>query len=131
MYKYSKRSLSNLRGCDIRLQQIFVEVIKHQDCTILEGHRDKKKQTEVFNKGLSKLKFPHSKHNSYPSKAVDVVPYPIDWNNHKRFILFAGFVMGIAASLGIKIRWGGDWNRNKDPNDERFIDYPHFELDED
>ncbi len=35
-----------------------------------------------------------------------------------------------ADKLGVKVRWGADWNRNGDWRDEKFRDWPHFELDE-
>ena len=41
---------------------------------------------------------------------------------------FAGMVMGIAKAKGIGVRWGGDWNQNKDLEDNGFDDLPHFEL---
>ena len=72
--------------------------------------------------------YPNSKHNKLPSKAVDVAPYPIDWNDPDRFYHFAGYVRGIAEGMGIKIRWGGDWNGNFDLKDQNFYDLPHFEL---
>ena len=82
----------------------------------------------AFLRGNSKVQFPNSKHNSLPSLAVDAAPYPIDWNDKKRFALFAGFVLGIAATKGIRLRWGGDWNMNYITLDNRFDDLPHFEL---
>jgi peptidoglycan L-alanyl-D-glutamate endopeptidase CwlK len=36
--------------------------------------------------------------------------------------------MGIAAKMGIKIRWGGDWDRDEELHDQTFFDLPHFEL---
>lgn len=69
-----------------------------------------------------------SKHNSQPSKAVDVSPYPINWNNKEGFYHFAGFVRATAQQMGIKIRWGGDWNGNFDLKDQNFFDLPHFEI---
>jgi len=35
-----------------------------------------------------------------------------------------------AQQLGVKVRFGMDWNRNFDPRDESFLDLPHVELDE-
>ena len=67
-------------------------------------------------------------HNASPSRAADVVPYPVDWDDRERFHLFAGFVLGIAQSMEINIRWGGDWNKNFDVDDNQFDDFPHFEL---
>ena len=62
------------------------------------------------------------------SRAVDAAPWPIDWQDTKGFYHFAGFVRGIAAQLGIKIRWGGDWSNNMNLNDQTFFDLVHFEL---
>jgi hypothetical protein len=62
------------------------------------------------------------------SRAVDVAPYPIDWNDTRRFDHFAGIVVGIAHRSGVKIRWGGNWDRDNDLNDQNFNDLVHFEL---
>ena len=48
--------------------------------------------------------------------------------NLKRWHLFAGRVLGIAAAFGIQLRWGGDWDRDHRFQDQRFDDYPHFEI---
>jgi peptidoglycan L-alanyl-D-glutamate endopeptidase CwlK len=128
MPSYSKTSLKRLSTCDERLQILFHEVIKYYDCSILCGHRGQEEQDEAYRKGYSKLKFPRSKHNALPSKAVDVAPYPIDWNDHTRFYHFAGFVKGIAAKLGLKIRCGCDWDGDNNFKDQTFHDLPHFEL---
>ena len=44
---------------------------------------------------------------------------------------FAGYVQGVAEQLGIKIRWGGDWDSDFDFKDQTFNDLVHFELRED
>ena len=131
MPKFSKESLAKLNTCHPKLQKVFSEAIKHVDFTVLEGHRDKAKQDAVVASGNSKTPWPSSKHNSLPSRAIDVVPYPIDWNNKDRFYLFGGFILGIAASMGIKLRFGGDWNGNFETKDQTFNDLPHFELQDD
>ncbi len=102
-------------------------MIKHYDCTILEGYRSDEDQLKAFNTGKSKIKS-GGKHNQKPSLAVDVVPWPIDWASKDRFYHFAGFVQGIAQMLDIKIRFGGDWNGNRNFKDQAFVDLPHFEL---
>lgn len=130
MPKLSKLSKERLSTCDVRLQEICNEVIKHIDFTVLIGYRDQKDQDLAFKNGTSKLKWPNSKHNSFPSKAVDIAPYPIDWHNRDRFCLLAGWMLCTAKQKGIKLRWGGDWNRNYNPKDETFQDFPHFEIDE-
>ena len=51
MYKFSKRSKDNLASADIKLQQLFNEVIKEFDCTVIYGHRTPEEQFELFKKG--------------------------------------------------------------------------------
>lgn len=128
MYRFSKRSQTNLHECHEDLQRLFYEVINHYDCAIIKGHRGRQEQNEAYASGRSKLKFPESKHNKKPSLAVDAVPYPIDWMDMDRFYYFGGFVKGIAAAMGIKIRWGGDWDGDNSFRDQTFHDLPHFEL---
>ena len=128
MPAFGKASQEKLATCDPRLQKVFNEVIKHFDCTVIEGHRGEEAQNKAFAEGKSKLKYPQGKHNKTPSLAADVLPYPIDWNDTNRMRYFAGFVVGIAATMGIKLRWGGDWNQNTELKDNSFNDLPHFEL---
>ena len=133
MAKFSQRSNDKLETCDKKLQRVFNEVIKHYDCTIIEGHRTNERQAELYRQGRSKIE-KGGKHNGLPSKAVDVAPYikgkGIPWSDTKYFYHFAGFVLATAESMGIKLRWGGDWNSNGDLDDQTFFDLPHFELDE-
>ncbi len=128
MPKFGSRSRSKLETCHEDLQKVFNEVIKHFDCSILEGTRPKEVQDEYYRTGKSKVKYPNSKHNSNPSRAVDVAPYPIDWNDKERFYFFAGYVKGVASQMGIELRWGGDWDSDNELHDQTFMDLPHFEL---
>ena len=128
MPRFSKKSLSKLETCDKRIQDLFLRVVKKFDCTIIEGHRSKDRQNKLFKEGKSKLKYPKGKHNAIPSKAVDVAPYPIDWSDRERFTYFAGYVLGIAYEMGLKIRWGGDWDMDTQVKDNNFDDLPHFEI---
>ena len=130
MPKFGTRSKNALHTCDERLIKVFDEVIKTVDCSVLEGHRGQSKQDKYYEEGKSKVKYPSGRHNKLPSMAVDVVPYPIDWNDRERFHLFAGFVLGIAKSMDINLRWGGDWNMNWEVDDNKFDDFPHFEIKE-
>ena len=128
MPNYSQKSLKQLYSCHPQLQLLFFEVIKHYDCTILEGHRTEERQDELYRIRQSKVEYPDSKHNTIPSVAVDVAPHPIDWNNTKRFYHFAGFVIATAKQLSLDIRWGGDWDSDHDLDDQTFMDLVHFEL---
>jgi len=119
MPSFSKKSLERLNTCNPQLIDLLKEVIKEYDFVVLCGHRGEEEQNKAFKDGFSKLKFPKSKHNTNPSKAVDIAPYPIDWNNLERFKELAIIVKKIAIQKNIKIQWGGDW---------KMRDYPHFEL---
>lgn len=131
---FSAQSVERLKTCHPELQVLFNEVIKTIDCAVIEGHRDKVAQDAAFAKGNSKLRWPNGKHNSSPSMAVDVAPYPIDYKDLQRWHYFAGFVLGTALQLrqqGIMrlgVRWGGDWDGDALMNDEKFRDLFHYEL---
>lgn len=127
MPQFSERSKRNLAQCDEKLQILFNTVIKYYDCTVICGFRNEADQNEDFENGKSKLQWPNSKHNKLPSKAVDVIAFPINWSDTKKHIHFGGFVQGMAEAMGIKIRWGGDFNMNG-KFDDRFFDAVHFEL---
>ncbi|WP_257293448.1 hypothetical protein [Endozoicomonas sp. YOMI1] len=128
MFHFSASSRRHLSTCDERLQRVFNKVIEYYDCTIICGHRGKAAQMLAFENGQSELQWPDSNHNELPSKAVDVMAYPLDWFDYQRFAHFAGYVLGVAEGMGIKLRWGGDWDRDGQLKDHRFKDYPHFEL---
>ena len=128
MPRFGKRSISRLKTCDQKLQELFYEVVKHFDCSIIEGHRGEERQNKAFADGKSKVKYPNGKHNQNPSIAVDVAPYPIDWSDRDRFHYFGGFVLGVAKEMGMNIRWGGDWNQDTETKDNKFDDLVHFEI---
>lgn len=137
MPSFSKHSEARLLTCHPDLQRVIRHAMETAtadlDFAVLCGHRGKIEQDAAYAAGLSKTPFPTSKHNHLPSLAVDIAPYPVDWNDYGRFKHLAEHVLASAAELGISIRWGGDWDgdgktrRDGDP-DERFVDLPHFEL---
>lgn len=130
MPSFGKRSQKNLSQCHPDLQLLFNTVVRGFDCSVICGHRNEKEQTVAFlsRPQKSKVEWPDSGHNSKPSKAVDVVPYPVDWDDLKRFYLFAGYVRAKAEMLGIKIRGGHDWDGDTKLDDQNFDDLPHWEI---
>ena len=128
MPHFGERSMQRLSSCHPDLQRLFNEVIKYYDCTILCGYRNENEQNKAYKEGRPKVKFPNGKHNKMPSLAVDVAPYPIDWNDLNRFYMFVGIVRGIAAQMNIQIRCGADWDGDMTTKDQNFHDLPHFEL---
>ena len=99
VYKFGKRSKERLKGVDHRLIMILDELIKIMDVTIIEGLRSAKRQEQLLKKGATKVKY--SKHME--GKAVDLAPYPIDWEDRDTFHYMAGMVRGIGHLLNIKV----------------------------
>lgn len=129
MPHFGNRSTDNLRTCHADLERLFREVVKKFDCAVICGHRGRAEQDAAYHSGNSEKQWPDSYHNSQPSLAVDVCPYPIDWKDTARFYYFAGYVKGVAERLGIKdLRWGGDWDSDWQVNDQAFFDLAHWEL---
>ncbi|MEL6301085.1 MAG: M15 family metallopeptidase [Pseudomonadota bacterium] len=128
MYKFSRSSQERLASCDERIQRVCKRVIMIKDFTVLEGTRSQERQEQLFSQGKSKLQWPNSKHNTTPSLAIDIAPYPIDWHDLAEFRYLAGLMVGTGHEMGIALRWGGDWNMNGALSDNRFNDLPHFEL---
>lgn len=122
---YSETSKQRLSTCHPDLQRLFGVVIKHRDCTIIEGRRSDERQNALYREGLTNARAGQSAHNHDPSFAVDVMPYHptkphIRWDDSDTTIEFANFVLGVAAGLGIALEWGGHW--------KAIIDCPHYEL---
>jgi len=130
MPKFGKRSKERLEGVDHRIRMVLDEVVKYYDITVIEGLRSQERQDELVREGKSKTKF--GKHVT--GEAVDIAPYPIDWNSRDDFHMLGGFVLGVASQLGINIRWGGDWSSSslaeeaRTTKDISFDDLVHFEL---
>jgi peptidoglycan L-alanyl-D-glutamate endopeptidase CwlK len=129
MPEFSAKSKMRLKECDTRLQDVANAAIHRIDFTILCGHRGKEDQEDAFERGTTRLHYPKSKHNKFPSMAFDAAPYPINWDDIDRFKAMATIILDEARKLHIPIRWGGDFNRNGLP-DDKFKDLPHFEIDE-
>ena len=150
-YNLSSRSMKNLEGVDtnlVKVVQLAIQLSK-QDFMVLEGVRSREQCMVNYGKGrtvaqctakgipakysqpkLNKVTWlnnPFSSKHCY-GKAVDLVPYPIDWNDRERFCLLAGLMIGVAERMGYTLRWGGAWNGLKTMKNNKFDDLPHFEI---
>ena len=144
MPKFGRKSREHLETCHSDLITLFNTVVEEVDCSVTCGYRNKEDQDKAVASGNSKAIFPEGKHNSNPSTAIDVYPYPIsfDADDLPRFYWFAGWVLAKAkilrnvGEITHEIRWGGNWkglnsgkidfsyNMRKDVLD----DLPHYEL---
>ena len=125
-FKFGKKSLERLAECDIRLQNLCNRMLARSefDLTVTCGHRGKEEQEKAFNDGKSKAHFGQSKHNSMPSRAVDIMPCsPINWDtNDIRWHKMVALAYDCARELGIKIRCGAFFTG--------LADFPHIELED-
>ena len=136
-----QRSLSRLDGVHpdlVRVVKRAAEIAAPiNDFTVLEGVRTLARQKELYAQGRTKpgpkvTWTLNSNHfvNSVTGfgHAVDLAPFPIDWNNSARFDRLATIMFAAAEKEGVRIRWGKDWNMNGRPGEKGETDSPHFEL---
>ena len=133
---FSATSLRRLASCHSDIQVLCNALIEDYDFTVVCGHRGEEEQNKAYKEGKSTLQYPDSKHNTYPSLAVDLAPYErngIDWGRLQS-AYFAGRVVQKAIDLhkaGLmyhKLRAGLDWDLDNDIDDTKFWDAGHFEL---
>ncbi len=147
----SKLSLSRLEGVNPELVQVVKRAIEitPQDFMVVEGVRTKEQCYINYGKGrtweqctakgvpakyaqpkLAKVTWLNnplsSKHVT--GKAVDLVPYPVDWNDLSKFDQMAQAMFAAAKELGVSIRWGADWDNDGNYREKGEYDSPHFEL---
>jgi lysozyme len=108
-------SLAKLADCHPDLVKVVMKVIETRPVIVTSGHRSQEQQ-EALNRKVGA----GSRHRKYPSWAIDMVPC----NNltaSSRAVMqnFANYVLECANSVGVTLRWGGD-----------FSDYDpvHFDL---
>jgi hypothetical protein len=117
---FSAKSSYNLSTCDPDLQKLFQVVVRKFDCSVICGHRTKTATERIEATGVRVTPWPHGKHHTQPSTAVDVMPWPIDWEDKVVLRNFSYYVKGVADGLGVKVKWGGDFRGD--------FDGPHWEL---
>ena len=100
MYRFGKRSRDRLKGVRPELINVLNQLIKIMDVTIIEGLRTSERQDELVAQGASKTKY--SKHIT--GEAVDLAPYPIDWEDRERFHYMGGMLRGIAKNMNVNLR---------------------------
>lgn len=125
MPSFGKKSKFELSTCHPRIIHVMNEAIKWYDFSVIKGARSEEEQNDAFKRGASKLVYPKSYHNplqkfSYKSLAVDIVPYPIDWENLQRFHDLSHVIKDVCNKLNeTDLVWGYDkWQ----------WDMPHWQL---
>ena len=118
-YKLGTRSAQSLSGVNPDMVAVVERAIEitEVDFSVIEGIRSLDRQKKLLKDGKSTTL--NSRHIT--GHAVDMVPYPVDWEDLERFEQMAEAMKTAADELDISIVWGGDW--------KSFYDAPHFELD--
>ena len=119
--RYSKRSLTNLRGIHPDLRRVIDRALQESplDFTVIEGLRTEARQRQLVASGASQTM--NSRHLT--GHAVDLLPIGPDGKAAFAWPLYHKLgpaVEAAAKAEGVQITWGGRWSK--------FRDGPHFEL---
>ena len=134
MFMYSAKSQNRLNQAHPDLIMIAEVLMGMQllNVGVVYTHRDEVTQNKLFEAvpQVTTVKFPNSKHNAFPSNAIDFQIYINGKPTWERvhYIYLAGIVMAIAYDLKKKVRWGGNWDMDSEiMTDQKFQDLMHFE----
>ena len=137
MFKFSQKSIDNLKGVHPRLTILMGVALQDSpvDFTIFEGVRTLARQQELYAQGRTApgpivtnadgvvKKSNHQIQADGQGYAVDLYPYVnggIKEKDTESFKKIAKHIKATAKRLGYNIEWGGDWTNP--------VDMPHFEL---
>lgn len=125
MMKWSETSIKRMTGVHPELISVANRALSYQviDMIVLPdgGVRTVKRQQELVAKGASKtLKSKHLIQKDGYGHALDLAPFPIDWDDIERFRLVSVQMFKAAKELNVGIEWGGAW--------KSFPDFPHYQI---
>jgi len=133
-YSLSTRSLNNLKGVNPSLVAVVKRAIEitTQDFVVIEGLRTQARQDELWAQGRTKpgpiVTWTKDASSHGTGRAVDICPYPVDWNDLKKFDAISKAMFAAAEDIGVTLRWGADWDQDGKPRERGESDSPHFEL---
>lgn len=137
-FRFGSRSETNLVGVNAGLVKVvrLALIISNVDFAVIEGLRSKERQRALYAQGRTApgkivTWTLHSKHIN--GNAVDLLPInpatnKPDWDFAVGFREVSDAMFAAADRLGIRIRWGKDWNGNGIAGEKGETDTPHFEL---
>ena len=128
-----KTSLARLKGVDEQLVNIVKRAIEisEVDFTVMEGVRTLERQRELYAQGRTapgKIVTWTMKSRHIEGKAVDLVPYPLDWNDLEKFNKIKDAMFQAAREQDVNLRWGADWDGDGKYREKGEYDSPHFDL---
>lgn len=137
-YAIGPKSRERLAGVHPKLIAVVERAIalSPQDFLVLEGVRTPARQKELYAQGRTTpgpkvtwtLTSNHFKQVDGFGHAVDLCPFPVDWNTASKFDAIYRAIMQAADELGTPIRSGMDWDRDGILREAKESDSPHYEL---
>ena len=111
-FKWGLRSLQNLSGIHPDLRKVADRALQltTQDMTVIEGIRSVERQRQLLAQGHTRTM--NSRHIT--GHAIDVVPWPVDWDDWDKFDSLATAFAQASRELEIPITWGAAWHKNLD-----------------
>jgi peptidoglycan L-alanyl-D-glutamate endopeptidase CwlK len=146
-FRFSARSRAALAGVHPDLVRVVERALalSRVDFMVIEGVRTPARQRELYAQGRTKPgpKVTWTMNSNHFVKAdgfghaVDLLPAPYDWKIDDpkstpeiddNFALVAAAMYRAADELGVRIRWGANWDGDRQWRERGETDNPHFEL---
>lgn len=137
-FKLGKQSTQKLQGVHPALVLVVNRAIElsSQDFMVTCGLRTEDEQARLYAQGRTTpgpivtwtMQSRHMPDRDGLGRAVDLVPFPVDWKTPSKFDAIAKAMFTASKELGIPIRWGADWDKDGNPREKGESDSPHFEL---
>ena len=140
-FRFSALSRARLKGVHPDLARVVDRalMLSSVDFMVIEGVRTPERQRALYAQGRTKpgrivtwtLRSRHLVQADGFGHAVDLAPYPLDWEGPARFPKFdaiARAMFAAADDLNVAVRWGADWDRDGRPRERGESDSPHWEL---
>lgn len=139
MFKLNCVSQQRLETCDLQIQKLVHEILKHRNLCVMAGYQSRSESDQSCREGRDFTRFPDNPHNAvgsngeFCSRAIHLLPKeqrrvvsgdtPGD---RYKIYLFAGFVLGVASVMKIPFIWDAEAKGHAYLANHR--DLSHYEL---
>lgn len=112
-YNWGKKSREVLATLTPDLIYLMNKLADIRNVSLISGFREEQEQNEYYRRGTG-VRWPFSKHNVYPSQAVDVVPWPTQYDSIEELDMMLGSIQALSHVLKITVRLGKYFSNLKD-----------------
>lgn len=128
-FKFGARSTRELLTVHPDIQKVMFKALDLgvMDFSVIQGRRTQAEQDRLYAQGRTEpgpivtwtRDSLHLPQENGLASAIDIVPYPIDWQDEARFHQLSGIIKSAANLVGVELDWGYDlWGK----------DMPHWQL---